>query len=219
MAGDYQSLRNALIMGGADIDTLDILVNSTNADSRKDSVLSDEQGKMGRPKSPVKQYVRSTAKAPVSHVQDSNKLTSTPSSSNDRITFNDHGQPRQAAAWRPVNYDNSMPNEAMDNDYEDDVLDENMPVVGDSRSPSSTQSQGTLFFSGLSDRTTYKDLMSVVKGGKIISSVLRNNGALVTYATGAAEFLAWSKRNDIYLQGKRVSSNSIHLKLEFVFYY
>jgi hypothetical protein len=55
----------------------------------------------------------------------------------------------------------------------------------------------------------------VIKGGKVISSVLRNNGALVTLATGAAEFLAWSKRNDIYLQGKRVKS--IYIKLTFTF--
>jgi hypothetical protein len=57
--------------------------------------------------------------------------------------------------------------------------------------------------------------MSIIRGGKIISSVLRNNGALVTLATGAAEFLAWSRRNDIYLQGKRVSR--IYIKLTFKF--
>lgn len=48
--------------------------------------------------------------------------------------------------------------------------------------------------------------MSVIKGGKIVSTVMNNNSALVTFATGSTEFLAWSKRNDIYLQGKRVSN-------------
>jgi hypothetical protein len=206
MAGDYQSLRNVLIMGGAEIDTLDILVNSPNAEVRKDSVLPDEKSSSERPKSQSKQYVNSTTKAHVSHTQNLSRITSTPTDSHDRTTSNGHGQPRQSTAWRPITYDISMPNEAMDNCDDDEILAGNSPAAGGHDSSSSAQSQGTLFFSGLSERTTYQDLMSVIKGGKIVSSVLRNNGALVTFSTGAAEFLAWSKRNDIYLQGKRVSS-------------
>jgi len=191
-------------MGGADIHTLDILVNSPNADMRKDSVLADEKGQTEMPQSQTKQYVKSTTTAHVSHTQNLSRVTSTPTSSNNRTTSNGHGQPRQSTPWRPITYDNSSPNEAIDHGDDDEILDESMPVAGSRHSPLSAQSQGTLFFSGLSERTTYKDLMSVIKGGKIVSGVLRNNGALVTFNTGAAEFLAWSKRNDIYLQGKRV---------------
>jgi hypothetical protein len=90
-------------------------------------------------------------------------------------------------------------------DYADSLTEDNLPAKRSVGSPKNDQPQRTLFFSGLSERTTYRDLMSAIKGGKIVSSVLRNSGALVTFATGAAEFLAWSKRNDIYLQGKRVS--------------
>jgi hypothetical protein len=90
-------------------------------------------------------------------------------------------------------------------DDADNFTEENPSAKRNVSSPQNDQPQRTLFFSGLSERTTYRDLMSVIKGGKIISSVLRNSGALVTFATGAANFLAWSKRNDIYLQGKRVS--------------
>lgn len=196
------------MMGGADIDTLDILVNSSNVDVRKDSLLADEKGATERPSSQNKQYVKPSTTAAVSHTQNLYKSTSTPSNSNDRTASNGHARPHQTTAWRPVSYDTSMPNEDIYNDDEDDILDENTPVTGSVGSPPSARSQGTLFFSGLSERTTYKDLMSVIKGGKIISSVIRNSGALVTFATGAADFLAWSKRNDIYLQGKRVSSNS-----------
>ena len=199
-------------MGGADVDTLNILVNAPNTDVRKDSVIADEKGRPEGSKSQIKQYVEPAAAAPLRHAQNLSKVTSTPSSSNDRTTSNDHGQPRQSTtAWRPITYDTSIPNMTMDHDDEDDILDEIMPTTGNLEHPSGVQSQGTLFFSGLSEWTTYKDLMSIIKGGKVISSVLRNNGALVTLATGAAEFLAWSKRNDIYLQGKRVSS--IYLKL------
>lgn len=200
-------------MGGADIDTLDILVNAPNPGARKDSAFADEKGRVDRPESQPKQYVKPAVVAPVSHKQRLSKVTSTPTSSNDRTTSNGHGQFRQPTAWRPTTYDNSIPNAAMDHDDEDDIFDDNMPAAGNLDHQSSAQSQGTLFFSGLSERTTYKDIMSIIKGGKVISSVLRNNGALVTLATGAAEFLAWSKRNDIYLQGKRVST--IYLKLIF----
>jgi hypothetical protein len=215
LTGDYQSLRNALIMGGADIDTLDILVNAPNAGTRKDSVFADEKGKVERPESQPKQYVKPAVAAPISRVQNLSKVTSTPTSSNARATSNGHGHSRQPTAWRPTTYDNSISNVAMDHDDEDDLLDENMPASGNFDHQATVKWQGTLFFSGLSERTNYKDVISIVKGGKIISSVLRNNGALVTLATGAAEFLAWSKRNDIYLQGKRVSI--IYIKLTFTF--
>ena len=186
-------------MGGADIDTLDILVNAPKPDVRKDSVLADEKGRPERSKSQTKQYVKPAAVAPHRHAQNLIKATSTPTSSNDRTTSNGYGQPRQSTAWRPVTYDTSVRNVVMDNDDDDYTFDESMPATGNFEHSSSPQSQGTLFFSGLSERTTYKDLMSIIKGGKIISSVLRNNSALVTLATGAVEFLAWSKRNDIYL--------------------
>lgn len=91
---------------------------------------------------------------------------------------------------------------------EDDMIDDNAPAAHDSNNAPNSQQRRTLFFSGLSERTTYKDLMSVVKGGKIVSSVMNNSSALVTFATGAADFLAWSKRNDVYLQGKRVSDSA-----------
>lgn len=62
----------------------------------------------------------------------------------------------------------------------------------------------TLYFSGLSDRTTYSDLLSVIKGGKILSVSMRERTATVSFLNGAGEFLAWAKKNDIYLQSKRV---------------
>lgn len=42
-ANEYQALRNALLMGGAHHDTLDILVKSSQVDVRKDSVVADEK--------------------------------------------------------------------------------------------------------------------------------------------------------------------------------
>ena len=67
------------------------------------------------------------------------------------------------------------------------------------------QERRTLFFSGLTERTSYRDLLSIVKGGKVLSVNLRNErSATVTFLTGASQYLQWSRKNDIYLQSKRV---------------
>ncbi|KAF2673512.1 hypothetical protein BT63DRAFT_451561 [Microthyrium microscopicum] len=63
----------------------------------------------------------------------------------------------------------------------------------------------TLFFTNLSDKTTHKDLTHIVRGGRLLDIHLRHdNCAAIAFVEGAAEFLAYSKRNDIYIHGKRV---------------
>lgn len=66
--------------------------------------------------------------------------------------------------------------------------------------------QRTVLISNLSDRTTHKDLVSFVRGGRLLDIFLRNDRtATISFVEGAAEFLAYAKRNDIYLHTKRVS--------------
>lgn len=63
----------------------------------------------------------------------------------------------------------------------------------------------TLYFTGFNSRTTYRDLCSVIKGGKLLSISMRSEkSATVTFLDAAADYLAWVRRNDIYLNGKRV---------------
>ncbi|KAF2210220.1 hypothetical protein CERZMDRAFT_21401, partial [Cercospora zeae-maydis SCOH1-5] len=63
----------------------------------------------------------------------------------------------------------------------------------------------TLYFTGFNSRTTYRDLLSVIKGGKLLTVTLRSEkSATVTFLDAAADYLAWVKRNDVYLHGKRV---------------
>ncbi|KAF2765246.1 hypothetical protein EJ03DRAFT_280487 [Teratosphaeria nubilosa] len=67
--------------------------------------------------------------------------------------------------------------------------------------------QRTLYLSGFSERTTLRDLISVVKGGKLLSVNLRpERSATVTFLdkNAASSFLAWTKRHDIYLHSKRI---------------
>lgn len=90
-----------------------------------------------------------------------------------------------------------------------DNLDMDGSDVGEtaygSRTVSGSSERRTLYFNGFSHKTTYRDLLSVIKGGKILSITMRSErSATVSFLDGAAEFLAWTKRNDIYLHTKRV---------------
>ncbi|KAM0719274.1 hypothetical protein Q7P37_005179 [Cladosporium fusiforme] len=170
-ARDYEALRKALMMGGVESNTLDILVANTHGiDARKDSALD---------------FDLSTSKA----VHAARPSASTP--------------------WRQVDYETVASNDAPEYDVVEQnashgPLAGNMAAMSNVNGLSNQASLRTLYFSGLSNRTTYKDLFSVLKGGKIASVVLRHESAVVCFVDGAANFLAWSKRNDVYLQGKRV---------------
>ncbi|KAF1959946.1 hypothetical protein CC80DRAFT_584767 [Byssothecium circinans] len=65
--------------------------------------------------------------------------------------------------------------------------------------------QRTILITNLSDRATHKDLTSIIRGGRLLDIFLRNDRtAIVSFVEGAAEFLAYAKRNDIYLHQKRL---------------
>ena len=69
--------------------------------------------------------------------------------------------------------------------------------------------QRTIVAQNLSDRTTHKDLLQVVRGGTVLDIFLRTNdrNASISFVEGSAaqEFMKYVKRNDIYIHGKRVS--------------
>ncbi|KAF2271785.1 uncharacterized protein EI97DRAFT_242673 [Westerdykella ornata] len=68
-----------------------------------------------------------------------------------------------------------------------------------------THGKRTILITNLSDRTTHKDLVEVIRGGRLAEIYLRNDRcATVSFVEGAAEFLAHTKKNDIYLNQKRL---------------
>jgi hypothetical protein len=70
--------------------------------------------------------------------------------------------------------------------------------------------QRTVLITNLSERTTHKDLASIIRGGRLLDIFLRNDrSATVSFVEGAVEFLAYAKRNDIYLHMKRVTHASL----------
>lgn len=199
--------------------TLDILVNPSGTEDRKDSVVADDKCCAERPTSQPKTYERYEPNVAAPAEQFHRKLTqssSMPLSMNNRAFSNNATRSRQATSWRQISYGGaSVPDDRIFED-DDDLIDENTPATRFPPGPLNDQPQRTLYFSGLSDRTTYKDLLSIIKGGKVISVVLRNGSAVVTLASGASDFLAWSRRNDIYLQGKRVSIGWIGCSFIFI---
>jgi hypothetical protein len=65
--------------------------------------------------------------------------------------------------------------------------------------------QRTILISNLAECTTHKDIAKVVRGGRVLDIFLRNDrSAAVSFVEGAADFLTYVKRNDVYLHAKRV---------------
>lgn len=76
------------------------------------------------------------------------------------------------------------------------------------RQPSRNE-QRTILLCNLSDRTGYKDIVNIIRGGAILSIYLRSNERTASvsfvHGTSAQDFFAYAKRNDIYIHDKRVS--------------
>lgn len=65
----------------------------------------------------------------------------------------------------------------------------------------------TLVFKDLPYTASHKDVTNLIRGGRLVDVWLRKNEreAAVTFAEGAGEFLAWSRKNDLWLSGRWVS--------------
>ena len=66
--------------------------------------------------------------------------------------------------------------------------------------------QRTIVLSNLSDRATYKDVTNILRGGRLLDVYIRSDRtAIVSFVEGAADFMAYAKKNDVYMHAKRVS--------------
>jgi len=110
-------------------------------------------------------------------------------------------------------------NRVAETDYQDDMSSVCTPSEDDfervapwNEHPQQSRQRGprqdhTLLLSSLPAGVTLKDITSVIRGGRLIHLWLRSaeRSAAVSFAEGAPDFLAYSKRNDIYIGTKRVS--------------
>jgi hypothetical protein len=107
-------------------------------------------------------------------------------------------QPRQHNSYNKL-HSFSVPNSSIESTEKDEDSNETSQRIP-------LHDQRTIVITNLSDRTTHKDLTSIIRGGRLLDVFLRNDrSATVSFVEGAADFLAYVKRNDIYLHQKRVS--------------
>lgn len=84
------------------------------------------------------------------------------------------------------------------------------PESHDGTQPFPRHDRRTIYFAGLPAGTTHKDLVRVLRGGRILDIYLRKDrSAAVSFVEGAQEFLKYAKRRDIYIHQKRVSQSAI----------
>lgn len=65
--------------------------------------------------------------------------------------------------------------------------------------------QRTIHISNISDRTTLKDIVGIIRGGMLVEIFQRNDRSVqVSFVEGAQDFMAYAKKNDLYLHYKRL---------------
>lgn len=101
--------------------------------------------------------------------------------------------------------------------YADDVSDDEQyshKQEHGARQKVRVHDQRTVLISNLAECTTHRDIAEVVRGGRLLDIFLRNDrSAAVSFVEGAADFLNYVKRNDIYLHAKRVCVVESHICL------
>ena len=109
---------------------------------------------------------------------------------------------------RPSNGKDSHDDTSFPSDVDKD--DQYLAIPSSEKQHYARNEQRTVLIKNLSDRTTHKDIVDIVRGGALLDIYLRSNdkSASVSFVEGAAAqaFFAYAKRNDIYIHGKRVSS-------------
>ncbi|KAI7193177.1 hypothetical protein KC343_g8553 [Hortaea werneckii] len=216
---EYELLKSALFQGGITAETLDILISGAGSGgTRKDSGASGlKNGPDGFESQQPAYHSNFNYQNEAGLYQDVHwrRNGSMPSSS---IFRDSNPQQTQAGATlqvpslsRHASY-GAPPSSVLDDSAFDEDEDDDDNMIEESRR-SLLQPPGlhpsnerrTLYFTGFSDRTTYKDFVSVIKGGQLLSINLRpERSGTVTFLDGAEAFLAWVRRHDIYLHSKRI---------------
>lgn len=217
---EYDCLKNALLQGGISTETLELLISEAprTDERRKNSSESGAWAEDITDHLPPYEYrnphTRLAGSQTGSHVKNIGLTPDTGPYRNGNAE-NSHTTGRAQFSLRVPGYDrqvsfgaapSSVPDEGGFDDA-DSVLEDIAPANSAGPAPPPSQERRTLYFNGFSDRTSYRDLLSVIKGGKLLSVNLRpERSGTVTFLDGnaASEFLAWAKKHDIYLHSKRI---------------
>jgi len=185
---EYHLLKSALFRGGLTNETLDTLLQGENGASNEEPSSYDYESQHTHARS---QATPVAAPASARYPKGSD------------YTSASHGlHPRPSASFhRVVSYGESESFTGDPDSPPDEYDDLNRGPA--QRIP--LHDQRTVLITNLSERTTHKDLAGIVRGGRLLDIFLRNDrSATVSFIEGAADFLAYAKRNDIYLHTKRL---------------
>ncbi|ORX99218.1 hypothetical protein BCR34DRAFT_606690 [Clohesyomyces aquaticus] len=187
-ARELHALKKALFRGGLTVETLEtLLAGETGLEDEPGAYTSNpwEDNTFARPKT-----------VPVT-ISGPRYGEGSPDSENTAVGDGLH--PRSHSNSYSRVYSFGQPDSSIDTpDKDDDFL-------GPAHQRIPTHDQRTVLITNLSDRTTHKDLTNIMRGGRLLDIFLRNDrSATVSFVEGAREFLAYAKKNDIYLHTKRL---------------
>ncbi|KAJ8110746.1 hypothetical protein OPT61_g6487 [Boeremia exigua] len=184
-------LKSALFRGGLTMDTLNTLLVSENEASNGDVAQYEDDSTQTFPKAEATPVT--TQK---SHIHDSSPISDDDTDAgSDRL-----GLPQPRPLPRTLS---SGQTEAGVDGFSDEEQDYRLHRGHRDHTP--VHEQRTVLISNLAKHTTHKDIAGVVRGGRLIEIFLRNDrSATVSFVEGAVDFLAYAKRNDIYLHAKRL---------------
>jgi hypothetical protein len=185
-------LKSALFRGGLTAETLDTLLSGENEVIQEESALpaayntNTWEDNFG-----MTQSLPVVMKAP-------RQYEASPDSDNTAVGDSLQHRPQPHSYNRVYSF--GQPDSSIDTPLKDD----DFQTLSNPRVP--THDQRTVLITNLSEHTTHKDLVGIIRGGRLLDIFLRNDrSATVSFVEGAHEFLAYAKRNDIYLHTKRVS--------------
>jgi len=198
LRAEYQSLRSALLAGGATPETLDALINSP-------PVLKQPSGHPWCTDAPV--FVPAAS-------QSFQKCVNRTSSPRDGPTG------PSLISISPDSFEFEDEKSSFTSSEKLEGVTEDCGEEQETRLEEITLDKGhedrTLLLKGLSNRTTLADIAKAVRGGQVLNLYIREQErtAHVSFVNplAAKAFLIYAKRADLYVSGKRVSSPSTENK-------
>ncbi|KAF2661216.1 hypothetical protein K491DRAFT_481319 [Lophiostoma macrostomum CBS 122681] len=189
-AREYNLLKSALFRGGLTTETLDTLL------AGESGVTNDEPTTTYNSSSWDDTFVRPK---PVTVTMVTPRSSDQSPDSDNTAVGGGLVQPRTNLQSYNRVYSFGPPESSFEELEKDDEIEE----PAHTRVP--VHDQRTILISNLSERTTHKDLVDIIRGGRLLDVFLRNDRcATISFVEGAQDFLAYAKRNDIYLHTKRL---------------
>ena len=186
-----EALRQALFRGGLEPETFEELIAGG-------SHLNGENGVQESQGDGWRELIPQSSGVPIPVRRTDPRLT--PDSEHYGTTTGIHPRPQTR-----FNYSISCGTESYDLIQDNDFDESN--ETPSYKPPFPRHDKRSLHFANLSDGTAYKDIVDVVRGGRVLDVYLRKNrSATVSFVEGTAAeaFFIYAKKRDIYIRQKRV---------------